>query len=181
MDGFVAIPFDAEIGEILDSEPVQETHKLPEGEATTAENAEVRGGDEKKEITSEPVAPQGVEGDDEPEKAAEEITSKSADMAVGLAGPACTDDDPAANTKPASNSHQQPTPSPVADKAEAVSSHSVSAPIPDEFDPSKLWLNQDKPRKTLRPNCLHPELCRSGFPREHCHTCKKAMAESEAA
>jgi uncharacterized protein (UPF0335 family) len=32
----------------------------------------------------------------------------------------------------------------------------------------------------LRPNCLNPGCCASGT-RDHCHTCKKAMAESEAA
>lgn len=37
-----------------------------------------------------------------------------------------------------------------------------------------------QPAKPFRPHCLRPELCASGT-RDHCHACKKAMAESEAA
>lgn len=128
------------------------------------------------------------------------------------------DGTPAATNTPAESvsdeisapiSHQQPSSSPDADKAEAVlGSPTVSAPtsalvaqrieqeVPnlsvagsnpaerptDDFDPSKLSFLSEKPRKPYRDGCRHPEpgQCASGGP-GLCHGCKKAMAESEAA
>jgi len=37
-----------------------------------------------------------------------------------------------------------------------------------------------KPKVSFRPNCLQPEMCRSGT-RDHCYSCRKAMAQHEDA
>lgn len=49
---------------------------------------------------------------------------------------------------------------------------------PTADDDVPAFIKRD--RKPLRPNCLNPDLC-AGSGRDHCHACKKAMAESEAA
>lgn len=60
---------------------------------------------------------------------------------------------------------------------------SVAGSIPVERpsitdDDVPAFIKRD--RKPLRPNCLNPDLC-AGSGRDHCHACKKAMAEVEAA
>lgn len=47
----------------------------------------------------------------------------------------------------------------------------------ESFQPP-AFLIRDKP---LRPHCLRPEMCASGFPKQHCHTCRKAMEANEVA
>lgn len=63
-----------------------------------------------------------------------------------------------------SNSNPQPSSSTDADKAGME-------------PPPSMPAAQFKP---LRPHCLNPGLC-AGSGREHCHSCKKAMAQGEAA
>jgi uncharacterized protein (UPF0335 family) len=36
----------------------------------------------------------------------------------------------------------------------------------------------ERPKSKLRPNCLQPEMCRSGT-RDHCYSCRKSMAHEE--
>lgn len=72
--------------------------------------------------------------------------------------------------------NQQSGSQPVAEKVEAVSPLPASTDHSDEGIPA--FLKRD--RKPLRPNCLNPDLC-AGSGRDHCHACKKAMAEVEAA
>ena len=49
------------------------------------------------------------------------------------------------------------------------------ASSPDtDFEPPAFLVK----REPLRPHCLSPELCASGGGSEHCHRCKKAMAEA---
>jgi uncharacterized protein (UPF0335 family) len=68
-------------------------------------------------------------------------------------------------------------PQPSAKPAPAESmGGTISATIPDDDVPA--FIKRD--RKPLRPNCLNPDLC-AGSGRDHCHACKKAMAEAEAA
>jgi len=69
----------------------------------------------------------------------------------------------------------QPSPTPEADKPEAVSPPAVSGALSDDEVPA--FIKRDY---VLRPHCLNPSLC-AGSGREHCHRCKRAMAESEAA
>lgn len=75
------------------------------------------------------------------------------------------------------DSNSQPTSSPDANKTGAEPPPSAPvAPIEDDFEPP-AFLARKKP---MRPHCLNPECC-AGQGYEHCHRCKKAMAESEAA
>jgi hypothetical protein len=71
---------------------------------------------------------------------------------------------------PASGTHSNPQPVSLttADKAGEV-----------EPPPSALLVAISKPF-VLRPHCLNPDLC-AGSGANHCHACKKAMAEGEAA
>jgi uncharacterized protein (UPF0335 family) len=68
----------------------------------------------------------------------------------------------------------------VTGRAQLTNANSVepspSDAIPDDDVPAFL----KKDRYVLRPHCLNPSLC-AGSGREHCHACKRAMAESEAA
>jgi uncharacterized protein (UPF0335 family) len=70
---------------------------------------------------------------------------------------------------PASSSRQ-------ADTAGADAPPSAPAPIADAEVPAFLR----KPAVVLRPHCLNPDLC-AGSGRNHCHSCRKAMADAEAA
>ena len=54
----------------------------------------------------------------------------------------------------------------------------AAAPIPEAFQPPAFILRDKGP---LRPHCLNREMCASGFPREHCHACKRAMEASGVA
>jgi hypothetical protein len=54
---------------------------------------------------------------------------------------------------------------------------SVASGSDEHLPEKKLVVN---PAKVIRKHCQQPELCRSGT-RDHCHTCKKAMAENEVA
>lgn len=69
---------------------------------------------------------------------------------------------------------QEPKSPPAADKAETVAPPAVSA------SPIKTLSKADQIR-LLRPHCQHPgtDLC-GGSGRNHCHSCKKLMAEGEA-
>lgn len=94
---------------------------------------------------------------------------------VGLAEPACDQDADAANTKSAQIPHSLPSSSPATDNAGEIPPPVSPAPIPDDDIPAFLR----KP-VNLRPHCLNPDLC-AGSGRDHCWSCRKAMAESEAA
>lgn len=80
-------------------------------------------------------------------------------------------------------SNPPPSSSPAADLPEPSSPAEAktgaepppSAPVEDFQPPAFL-----AKKHVLRPHCLEPHLCRSGTS-DHCHHCKKAMAESEAA
>ena len=53
------------------------------------------------------------------------------------------------------------------------------APRPDtDFNPPAFLVRDKGP---LRPHCLNREMCASGFPREHCYVCKRAMEASGVA
>jgi len=75
------------------------------------------------------------------------------------------------------NSNPQPTSSPEADKTGEVVPPPASPVAISDADVPAFLCKESKP---LRPHCLHPELCASGT-RDHCWSCKKAMAASEAA
>lgn len=202
----------ASYAEAKGREPVQEMHKLPEGEATQ-EQPETASQSLSAARNSANTEHEDVDGSTERaghagrsyDALSGQVETRNSDNSIdGNASLAAREGEQAA----ALNSQSATLPPPGdADKAEADSSSPVSATIPalvaqrieqevpnlsvagsnpaerstDDFDPSKLSFLNDKPKKSLRPNCLHPELCASGFPREHCHACKKAMAESEAA
>jgi uncharacterized protein (UPF0335 family) len=60
--------------------------------------------------------------------------------------------------------------------ADPQAPQSATATLSDDDVPAFL----KKDRYVLRPHCLNPSLC-AGSGREHCHACKRAMAESEVA
>ena len=74
-----------------------------------------------------------------------------------------------------SDTNPQPSTLSGADKPEAVRPPAVSGAISDSDVPA--FIKRDY---VLHPHCLNPSLC-AGSGREHCHRCKRAMAESEAA
>jgi len=76
-----------------------------------------------------------------------------------------------------------------ADGVEPSSSDQCAAPEKDaaagersvEADGgAALVRTNPKPKVSFRPNCLQPEMCRSGT-RDHCYSCRKAMAQHEDA
>ncbi|HET7413421.1 MAG TPA: DUF2312 domain-containing protein [Pararhizobium sp.] len=103
-----------------------------------------------------------------------EIT-QSADMAVGLAGPACAQDAAAANTKPAPISNPQASSSRQAD-----SPASTSSPEPGTNSGDGIPAFLRKPKSPLRPHCLNPDSC-AGYGSKHCHACLKARDDATVA
>lgn len=72
----------------------------------------------------------------------------------------------------------QVTPSPQAMIAGEEDTPPTSPALIDDDVPA--FLRKDRPPVALRPHCLNPEMC-AGSGREHCWSCRKAMAASEAA
>lgn len=68
---------------------------------------------------------------------------------------------------------------PPAQPSQALADSPASTSSPEQGTPFEPPAFLVKERKPLRPNCLHPDLCASGT-RDHCWSCKKAMATSEA-
>lgn len=102
---------------------------------------------------------------------------ESADMAVGLAGPACAQDAAAANTKPARNPASAAPLAPAGQTGEEATTPLASSPVViPEYVPTFLI---KKP--VLRPHCLNPGENCGGQGVRHCHSCVKAMAESGVA
>lgn len=86
---------------------------------------------------------------------------------------------------PASNSHSQPVASDqlaVATPADTAAAEDPQASRPSAAASPFVALSRVEQVKLLRPHCQHPatDLC-GGSGRNHCHSCKKLMAESEAA
>jgi ParB-like chromosome segregation protein Spo0J len=106
-----------------------------------------------------------VKGTARPENAnSVEPSSSDNPSAAPTVEPEATPSPPPASGTP---SNPQPVSLTTADKAEAsTSSPSASANLSKPF--------------VLRPHCLHPDLC-AGSGSNHCWSCKKAMAEREAA
>lgn len=162
---------------------------------------------EAEEITDETVTQQAIEGDDVAENGEMEITPFDPETGEiteheepetatqsGLINEVRTDAhglseagtlhqfgvapaESAPDEISAPHSNPQPTSSPEADKTgEAAPLPASPVEVSDDDVPAFLR----KERKPLRPHCLRPELCGSGT-RDHCYSCKKAMAGSEAA
>lgn len=144
--------------------------------AVRAENAPTGGADRQEEISGETLASQGLHADDRHEKPVEEITSRIIlDEFVALwceAGPEDRDGFVAylrilgfAITEPVSPS---------------ASPHAEAVAIPQASPASKATATISRQPYVLRPHCLKPDLC-AGSGADHCHSCKRAMAEGEAA
>lgn len=57
--------------------------------------------------------------------------------------------------------------------------HEVALPDSHAAKAGPHSFSESRPAYILRPNCQHPDLCRSGTI-DHCHGCKSAMREREA-